>query len=117
MLNPAAWANVPDGTWASQTSAIRDYRSFRHPAENFNLSRTFRMGKEGRFVLNVRGEVQNVFNRTSLPNPATSGFAAKPTVQASGANAGLYNGGFGTVVPLSGTIGARTGTLIGRLTF
>jgi len=117
VLNPAAWANVPDGQWAAQTSGIRYYRGFRHPAENFNLSRTFRMGKEGRIVLNVRGEFQNVLNRTSLPNPTTTGFAAKPTVQANGANAGLYNGGFGTVVPLSGTVGARTGTLIGRLTF
>jgi hypothetical protein len=117
VLNPAAWTSVPDGQWPAQTSGIRDYRSFRHPAENFNLSRTFRMGKEGRIMLNVRGEFQNVFNRTSLPNPATTGFTAQPTVQTSGANAGLYNGGFGTVVPLSGTTGARSGTLIGRLTF
>jgi hypothetical protein len=65
----------------------------------------------------VRGEFQNVFNRTRLPNPVTTGFQSAPTVQTSGAYAGLYNGGFGAVVPLSGTANSRTGTLIARLTF
>jgi len=106
VLNPAAWESIPDGQWAAQTSAIRNYRSLRHPAENFNLSRNFRF-KEGKIQLNVRAEFQNVFNRTSLPNPATSGFTAQPTKQTTGANAGLYNGGFGTIVPLNGTAGAQ----------
>ncbi len=117
VLNPAAWANVPDGQWAAQTSSLRYYRGFRAPTENANLNRNFRLGKEGKVQLNVRGEFQNVFNRTRLPNPVTSGFQSAPTVQTSGAYAGLYNGGFGAVVPLSGTANSRTGTLIARLTF
>jgi len=117
VLNPAAWANVPDGQWAAQTSSIRDYRGFRLPTENLNLSRTFRMGKEGRVVLNLRGEFQNIFNRLRLPNPTTTGFAAAPSTQKGGTYDGLYNGGFGTVVPITGTTGQRSGTLIGRLTF
>jgi hypothetical protein len=77
------------------------------------------MGREGRVTLNVRGEFQNIFNRTrlSLAAAGTTGFQANPTVQTTGANAGLYNGGFGTIVPLSGTANARTGLLIGRLSF
>jgi hypothetical protein len=116
VLNPAAWQSIPDGQWAAQTSAIRYYRGIRHPTENFNLSRNFRF-REGKIQLNLRAEFQNVFNRTILPNPTTSGFTAQPTKQTTGANAGLYNAGFGTVVPLSGTSGSRSGTLIGRFTF
>ena len=117
VLNPAAWSSVPNGQWANQFTSIRQFRGIRTPQENLNLSRNFRMGKDGKIQLNVRGEFQNVFNRTRLPNPSIATFTAAPTVQATGANAGLYNAGFGTVVPLSGTGGARTGLLIGRLTF
>jgi hypothetical protein len=117
VLNPAAWANVPDGQWANNFSSIRDYRGFRYPNENMNLSRTFRIGKEGKIVLNLRGEFENIFNRTRFPQPTTTGFQASPTVQTSGAYAGLYNAGFGTVVPLNGTLNSRTGMLVGRLTF
>jgi hypothetical protein len=117
VLNPAAWSNVPNGEWANQFTNIRQFRGMRLPQENLNLNRTFRMGKDGRIMFNVRGEFQNVFNRTRLPNPSIATFTAAPTTQATGANAGLYNAGFGTMVPLSGTANARTGLLIGRLTF
>jgi len=58
-----------------------------------------------------------VLNRTRLPNPATSGFLTQPTRFTSGINTGLYSGGFGTIVPTSGTAGMRSGTFIGRITF
>jgi hypothetical protein len=68
--------------------------------------------------LNVRAEFNQVFNRLILPNPSTAGsFAAAPRKFTSGANAGLYSGGYGTIVPLSGTSGMRTGQLIARITF
>jgi hypothetical protein len=117
VLNRNAWQSVPDGQWANQFTSIRQFRGIRQPQENLNLSRSFRFGKDGKVMLNVRGEFQNIFNRTRLPNPSVATFTGNPTVQPSGANAGLYNGGFGTVVPLSGTANARTGLLIGRLTF
>ena len=57
----------------------------------------------------------------ALPNPAVTGqgvnFANAPTKFSSGANAGLYSGGFGTMNVLSGTSGVRTGTIVARLTF
>jgi hypothetical protein len=115
VLNPNAWANIPNGQWGAQQTSIRQFRGIRYPQENFNLSRNFRV-KE-RVVFHVRVEFQNVFNRTRLPQPSATDFTATPTVFSSGANTGLYNAGFGTIVPTSGTAGSRTGTLIGRVTF
>jgi len=55
---------------------------------------------------------------SQLTTPINLGnFAAPPTIQATGKNAGLYSGGFGTVVPTAGTFGQRTGTIVARLTF
>ncbi len=115
VLNPAAWANVPDGQWANNFSTIRDYRGFRYPQENANFGRTFRI-KE-RVTFNVRIEFTNAFNRMRLPQPTASGFLTAPTKQTTGSLAGLYSGGFGTVVPTAGTTGQRAGTLVGRITF
>jgi hypothetical protein len=115
-LNPNVWENVPDGFWAADQSSIRWFRGRRIPQENANLSRNFRI-KEG-VNLNVRVEFTNIFNRMQLPNPSIGGnFAQAPTVFTSGANAGLYSGGFGTVVPVNGLTGQRAGTFVGRLTF
>jgi hypothetical protein len=115
VFNPAAWTNVPDGQWANDFSTIRNYRGFRYPAENFNFSRNFRF-KE-RVSLNVRVEFTNAFNRTQLPQPTGGSFQTALTTQTSGPYAGVYNGGFGSVVPITGTQNARTGLLVGRLTF
>ena len=82
-----------------------------YPNEAMNMSRNFRI-TEG-ISLNIRVEFQNAFNRIRMPQPTVAAnFNAAPTT----AN-GLYTGGFGTVVPISGTAGARTGLFIGRLTF
>jgi hypothetical protein len=116
VLNPNAWANVPDGQWAADNSTLRFYRGIRTPVENANFSRNFRITE--RINLNVRAEFNNVFNRMQLPGPTTTGnFASAPSTFKSGANAGLYSGGFGTILPLSGTSGMRTGTLVARITF
>ena len=116
VLNPAAWESVPNGQWANDYSSIRYFRGIRQPAENANLSRNFRF-KEGRMALQVRVEMNNVFNRTLLPNPlsANQNFGANPT-----STGGVYTGGFGTYGNLSGgaILGAqRSGQLIGRFTF
>jgi hypothetical protein len=74
-------------------------------------------GLKERVTFNIRMEFTNVFNRTRLPQPATSGFATNPNKQTTGPLTGLYSGGFGTVVPTGGTSGYRTGTLVGRITF
>ena len=123
VLNPLAWENIPAGQWGVDQSSLRFYRGARLPTENANFSRNFRI-KEG-INLNVRIEFNNIFNRLQLPTPrvvaapgqAPINFATPPTTFNSGANAGLYSGGFGTMNVLSGTSGMRTGTLVGRLTF
>jgi hypothetical protein len=117
VLNPAAWENVPDGQWANNFSTIRDYRGFRYPSENFNLGRTFRVRE--RVTLNVRVEFSNAFNRTRLPQPTAGGnFAQQITRQTTpGIYQNAINGGFGSVVPISGTADSRTGLFVGRLTF
>jgi hypothetical protein len=109
---------VPNGQWANDFSNIRYYRGIRRPQESANLSRNFKFGADGRFRLQLRLEVNNVFNRMLLPQPTStaSNFAANPT-----AVNGLYTGGFGTYGNLttgaSAPGAARSGLLIGRLTF
>jgi len=115
-----SWKNIPDFQWADNFSTLRDFRGFRRPNENFNVSRNFRF-KEGRINLNVRVEFSNVFNRTLLPNPVTTGqgitFSSKPNTFPSGPNTGLYSAGFGTILPTTGTSGQRAGQFVSRLTF
>ncbi len=116
LLNPAAWESIPNGQWANNFSDIRYYRGIRQPMENLNISRNFRFTE--RVLLHVRVEFQNVTNRTRLPQPvATGNFNAAPTTFTAGNNTGLYSGGFGTVLPTSGTTGFRTGMFVGRLSF
>jgi hypothetical protein len=115
VLNRNAWTNIPNAQWGAQQTAIRQFRGILQPQENVNLSRNFRI-KE-RVTLHIRAEFQNAFNRTRLPQPTIGNYTATPTRFASGANAGLYTGGFGTMLPTGGTAGARAGTLIARLTF
>ena len=121
-LNPAAWENIPDGQWGAQQSTLRFYRGVRLPNESANFSRNFRI-KE-RVNLNVRVEFNNIFNRMLLTNltstiaPVTTGnFATAPTKFTSGANTGLYSGGFGTFNVLGGLTGQRAGSFVARLSF
>jgi hypothetical protein len=116
VLNRNAWENIPDGTWGAQQSTLRFYRGMRYPSENFNVSRNFRI-KES-VVFHIRGEFTNIFNRMQIPQPSTGGnYTAEPTRFNTGSSNGLYSGGFGTIVPVNGTGGARTGTFIARVTF
>jgi hypothetical protein len=110
VLNPAAWANIPDPQWGAQQTTIREYRGFRYPTENFNFGRTFRV-KE-RITLNVRAEFTNIFNRVRLPQPNAGGSPLAP-IQRSG---GIITGGFGSVVP-NNVQNYRLGTIVARLQF
>lgn len=112
VLNPNVWENVPNGQWAADFTELRFFRGIRQPQENANLSRNFRFGPERNIVFHIRIEMQNVFNRLRLPQPALGNFTAVPTQQD-----GMYTGGFGTLVPQNGTAGSRTGTFIARIQF
>ncbi len=116
VLNPAAWENIPNGQWGADQSSIRNFRGIRTPLENANFSRNFRIREK--VSLNLRVEFTNIFNRTQLPLPSTTGnFATPATKFPSGPNTGLYSGGFGTLNVLSGTVTPRAGTYVARLTF
>ena len=123
VLNPAAFTNIGDGQFATNESSIRSFRGFRYPAENANFSRNFRI-KE-RYVLQIRAEFTNIFNRVQLPIPGGTtsainlgNFSTAPTRFPSGPNKGLYSGGFGTIVPETvGAVNPRAGTLVARFTF
>ncbi len=125
VLNPAAWTNVPNGQFAASQGSIRSFRGIRIPQESANFGRNFRI-KE-RYSLNIRVEFTNIFNRLQLPTAAGAAggvnlgnFTAAPTKITSGANAGAYSGGFGTIVtPFSttGITGQRAGTVVARFTF
>ncbi|MEO5922327.1 MAG: TonB-dependent receptor [Bryobacteraceae bacterium] len=115
VLNPAAWQNIPDGQWGAQQTSIRNFRGVRFPTESGNFSRNFRIKEK--MNLNLRVEFQNVFNRTQFPGISLTNFQNAPTRFTSGANNGLYSGGFGTIVPTSGTTGQRTGSFVARFTF
>jgi hypothetical protein len=117
VLNKDAWESVPNAQWANDYTNLRFWRGVRRPQESANLSRNFRF-KEGRITLQIRAEVNNVFNRTLLPNPTTNGstsFTTAPTL-----TNGVYTGGFGSFGNVTGGAGlgaARSGLLIGRFQF
>ena len=92
-----------------------------------NIARNFRLGKEGRYNLQIKGEFINIFNRTILPAPGTSN-PQSPV----GKNAlGIQTSGFGVIntylapntsQPLpsqanSPILESRQGTLIMRFSF
>ena len=109
VLNPKAWVSVPDGQWANNQSAIRSFRGIRTPSESANVSRDFQL-REG-IHMNLRVEFTNMFNRTRYPNISLAGL----TTAASFPN--KVPTGFGTINPVSGTAGSRTGTFILRISY
>ena len=89
-----------------------------------NFGRNFRMGKEGRYNLQVRAEFQNVFNRRFFSAPAVGGFGNTNPATAATANpfpsgaAGALSAGYGFVNYVNGA-GAtpRSGQMVARFTF
>ena len=115
VLNLAAWANPAQGQFSSGAAYYHDYRYQRHPQENMNLGRNFRVRE--RYNLSIRAEFTNVFNRTCLNNPIANNFQA---VQTRNPVTGLNSGGFGWIntATTSTQIGQpRSGTIVARFTF
>jgi hypothetical protein len=113
-LNPAAWAEPAPGQFGTGAPYYSDYRFSRNPQENFAFGRTFRLG-EGRASFNIRAEFSNIFNRVTMPNPASTNARATQTKNATGrptAGFGFINTAAAPTVPTS-----RQGTIVGRLTF
>jgi len=123
VLNPAAWTSPAAGTAGPSNGLFySDFRKQRRPSESFNFGRNFRLGRDDRPVtLSVRAEFANIFNRTYLADPSTSG--PQNPVTKNGAQ--QLTGGFG-VIPEVFAVGAvpsaasqlpRTGTIVARIQF
>jgi len=122
VLNPAAWAACPTNTTCTASGTLySDFRGLRAPSENANIGRNFRIKERVNF--HIRGEFVNIFNRTLMPNPATTN-PQNPVTK----TAGINSGGFGVIntyatpgsVPTTAVapyLTGRTGTLIARFTF
>ncbi|HEY7333859.1 MAG TPA: TonB-dependent receptor [Bryobacteraceae bacterium] len=124
VLNPAAWVAPAPGTYSSSPAYYNDYRSQRHPTENFNVGRNFRIRESMSF--SVRAEFVNIFNRTVLPAPSSTTPLTAPTCFASGTSgaqtttcpAGVtYASGFGFEQTALITGGTRTGQIVARFRF
>jgi hypothetical protein len=115
VLNPAAWAAPPPGQFGTAAPFYSDFRYARHPNENINLGRTWRMRE--RMSLNLRVEFSNFLNRTYLNNPA----ATNPTTPVTRNQAGLLTGGFGYITTAFSSTNQlaqpRNGVIVARFTF
>jgi hypothetical protein len=117
VLNTAAWTDAPAGQWTTSAPYYNNFRWQRQPAESMSFARNFRVGKEGKYVLQIRGEFFNIFNRLflSAPSLANPNVAITTTTYAGQA---INNTGFGSIATLNGG-GAtpRNGQAVVRFTF
>ena len=114
MLNPAAWTDAPAGTWGTSAPFYNNYRWQRQPAESMSFARNFRIGKEGKYNLQVRGEFQNIFNRTFLSAPSL----ANPLLPTGSNSSGVLVSGYGSIATLNGAgTQPRQGTIVVRFQF
>jgi hypothetical protein len=113
ILNPAAWADTPIGTWGQGAPYYNDYRWQHQVSESMNFGRTFQLREK--MWLNIRAEFFNVFNRVNLP--LQTGSTNNPTATATFNNAGVPTGGFGYITNSSGIGGQRNGQFIARFQF
>jgi hypothetical protein len=118
ILNKDAWADPDPGKFGTSPAYYSDYRRHRHPIENMNLGRTFRIG-EGK-TFNLRIEFTNVFNRAYWDDPSLAAVANAKLQQSFQSN-GNTAAGFGrlTTTGFTGTQNfyPRQGVLVGRFTF
>lgn len=123
VLNPAAWASPAPGTYGTSPAFYNDYRSQRHPTENFNFGRTFQIHES--MNLSIRAEFVNIFNRTVLPAPSSTTPLTPATCFKSGnsgptgacsSGATIASGfGFEQTALIAG--GTRSGQLVARFRF
>jgi hypothetical protein len=123
LLNAAAWTNPAPGAWGASPAYYSDYRNQRHPVENFNFGRTFKIRES--MSLSVRAEFVNIFNRTVYPAPSATTPLTPATCFASGTSGATgpcsagatIASGFGFIQTAGITGGVRTGQLVARFRF
>jgi hypothetical protein len=125
VLNPAAWTDAAAGQFGVSAPFYNGNRWQRQPAESMNFGRNFRMGKEGKYNLQVRAEFQNVFNRLFYSAPSVGSFGNTNPLSATqnlnpfpNGAPGALSAGYGFVNFVNGA-GAqpRSGQLVARFTF
>jgi hypothetical protein len=123
VLNPAGWSDAPAGTFGTSAPYYNNYRWQRQPQESLSFGRTFTFDGEGKYKLDIRAELFNVFNRLFLASPAGVGSntqpigpnAAAPTVRNS---QGALLSGYGFVNTFNGNGSQpRTGQIVARFSF
>jgi hypothetical protein len=124
VLNPAAWANPGPGQYGG-ASYYPDFRGERRPVENMAIGRIFRIREKA--SLNLRAEFTNIFNRTYMNNPSTTGFGISPQTApvcktASGGTGSCSAGapiisGFGAINTSSVLYYPRTGQIVAQFNF
>jgi len=126
VLNPAAWTDAAPGQFGVSAPYYSDFRWQRQPSESLGFGRIFRVGKEGRYSLQIRSEFTNIFNRMVYSTPSDgAGFLGlvNPATPPGNQNAfagqsSLLSSGFGYVNWFNGA-GAtpRSGKIIARFQF
>ncbi len=123
-LNPAAWTNPAPGQYGG-AAFYNNFRGERRPVENLGIGRQFRLRE--RMSLTVRAEFNNIFNRTYLNNPTTTGVGISPETPPTcklptGANGACAAGeqvvsGFGSISTSTTLAAPRTGQLVAQFVF
>jgi hypothetical protein len=110
VLNPDAWTQPDSGQFGNGVAYYNDYRYRRVPTENMSLARIFRLREK--VSLQLRVEMQNVFNRTRISNPSNQ-LNVPQTWNA--AHTSIVSG-FGYANAINAT-GQRSGQIVARITF
>jgi hypothetical protein len=113
ILNPAAWSQPAAGRFGTGAAYYTNYRKQRAPTENVSLARNFRI-KE-RYVLQVRAEFTNIFNRVILNSPSAGNAGAPQIANTNGAPG--TGSGFGYISTTTTAQPPRAGQLVARFTF
>ena len=120
LINPAAYTNPASGQFGSSSPFFNDYRWMRQPSEAMSFARNFKMGKEGKYNLQVRAEFQNVLNRRFYGAPSGGSIATATTFNTTPGSAlfGSVSGGLGYVNAVNGFGSTpRSGQMVARFTF
>jgi hypothetical protein len=120
LINKAAYTDPAPGQFGVSSPFQNDYRWMRQPSEAMSFARNFKMGKEGKYNLQVRAEFQNVLNRRFYGTPSGGNPTTPTTFNTTPGSAlfGSVSGGLGYVNAVNGAgSNPRAGQMVARFTF
>jgi len=71
-FDPASFSNPTNGEFGTGPMYVSKLRGFGSAEEDLGIMKNFRFGADGRFRVQVRGELLNLFNRHYFSNPDTA---------------------------------------------